>query len=495
MDYPGQTNRENYDRNKKQLIFFHFIGDIIVEIQFIGAAQTVTGSQHLLYINGKKILLECGLFQGRRSETYDKNKNFKFNPAEIDALILSHAHIDHSGNIPNLARNGFKGLIYATSATVDLCQIMLRDSAHLQEKDIEWVNKKRKKKNEPSVEPIYTLEDVEQAMQHFVGVQYNQSLELFPGIQLTFRDAGHILGSAGIRLEIEESDGKKINLGFSGDIGRPESPVIKSPDILREIDVLIMESTYGNRLHSPAEEVEEELATTIRQVIEDGGKVIIPAFAVGRTQTIVYMLHKLFDQNRIPGIPIYVDSPLAVDATAVFRAHPECLDRETYRVFLQEGEDPFGFGRLKYIKKTDESKELNDKPGPMIIISASGMAEGGRILHHLRNNIQNPKNLILFVGYAAEHTLARKIMDGNEKVNIFGEEFEVKAKIKKMDYFSGHADQKELLDYVRLNPKNVLKNIFLVHGEAEQALPLREKLIQLGYKNVDFPSSGTKINI
>lgn len=466
-----------------------------MKIEFIGGAQTVTGSQHLLYINGKKILLECGLFQGRRNETYDKNKNFKFNPAEIDALILSHAHIDHSGNIPNLVSKGFKGLIYATSATVDLCQIMLRDSAHLQEKDIEWVNKKKLKKGEEPIEPLYVLEDVEKAMEQFVGVQYNRTIDLFSGIRFTFRDAGHILGSAGVHLEIEEAGNKKINFGFSGDIGRPDSPVIKSPDVLRDLDVLIMESTYGNRLHSPAEEVEEDFASTIMKVINEGGKVIIPAFAVGRTQTIVYLLHKLFDQNRIPEIPIYVDSPMAFDATAVFRSHPECLDRETYRIFLEEGTDPFGFGRLKYIKKTEESKELNEKTGPMIIISASGMAEGGRILHHLANNIGNPKNLILFVGYAAEHTLARRIMDGNERVNIFGEEYEVGAKIKKMDYFSGHADQKELLDYLRLNQQNKLKNIFLVHGEEDMALPFREKLLQKGYKNVQFPASGEIINI
>lgn len=466
-----------------------------MKIEFIGGAQTVTGSQHLLHINGKKILLECGLFQGRRSETYDKNKNFKFNPAEIDVMILSHAHIDHSGNIPNLVSKGFNGLIYATSATVDLCQIMLRDSAHLQEKDIEYVNKKKKKKGETLIEPLYALEDVEKAMQQFVGVQYDRTIDLFPGIRFTFRDAGHILGSAGVHLEIEESNGRKINFGFSGDIGRPDSPVIKSPDVLRDLDVLIMESTYGNRLHSPDEEVEEDFSSTITQIINEGGKVIIPAFAVGRTQTIVYMLHKLFDQNRIPEIPIYVDSPMAVDATAVFRSHPECLDRETGRIFLEEGTDPFGFGRLKYIKKTEESKELNDKKGPMIIISASGMAEGGRILHHLANNIGNPKNLILFVGYAAEHTLARRIMDGNEKVNIFGEEYEVRAKIKKMDYFSGHADQKELLDYLRLNQQNKLKNIFLVHGEEDMALPFREKLLQKGFKNVQFPASGEIINI
>lgn len=465
-----------------------------MQIEFIGGARTVTGSQHLLHINGKKILLECGLFQGRRDDTYEKNKNFRYNPAEIDALILSHAHIDHSGNIPNLVSKGFKGLIYATSATVDLCQIMLRDSAQLQEKDIEFVNKKRQKKNEPSLDPLYTLEDVENAMQQFVGVQYNQAIDLFPGVRFTFRDAGHILGSAGVQLEVEESGNKKINLGFSGDIGRPDSPVIKSPDILRDLDILIMESTYGNRLHSPVKEAEEYLASIIRETVDKGGKVIIPAFAVGRTQTIVYMLHKLSDQNRIPEIPIYVDSPLAVDATEVFRSHPECMDRETYRIFLQNHDDPFGFNKLRYVKKTEESKELNEKTGSMIIISASGMAEGGRILHHLRHNISDTKNLILFVGYAAKHTLARKIMDGNQFVNIFGEEYEVKARFKKMDFFSGHADQQELLDYLRLNSTNTLENIFLVHGEEDMALPFREKLLQKGYKNVYFPASGEKIN-
>lgn len=466
-----------------------------MKIHFIGGAQTVTGSQHLFHINGKKILLECGLFQGRRKDTYEKNKNFKFNPSEIDALILSHAHIDHSGNIPNLLRNGFNGPIFATDATVDLCKIMLKDSAYLQEKDIEWVNKKRAKKGEPPVEPLYTLDDVEASLQYFKGIPYKQSVELFDGISFTFRDAGHILGSAGVHLEIHENNNKKISIGFSGDIGRPDSPVIKSPDILRELDYLIMESTYGNRFHSPAAEVEEELARIISKVANNNGKIIIPAFAVGRTQTIVYVLHKLFNQNRIPEIPIYVDSPLAVEATKIFQAHPECLDRETHRVFLDNHEDPFGFSRLKYISKVEESKELNDKPGPMIIISASGMAEGGRILHHLSNNISNPKNLILFVGYAAENTLARKIMDGEPIVNIFGEQHQVKAQVKKMDYFSAHADQNELLQYIQLNPPKKLKHVFLVHGEEDQALPFREKLLTKGYKFVDFPQSGSIFEI
>jgi metallo-beta-lactamase family protein len=466
-----------------------------LKIQFIGGARTVTGSQHLLFINGKKILLECGLYQGRRKDTYEKNKNFIFDPADIDVMLLSHAHIDHSGNIPNLVRNGFNGYIYATSATVDLCQIMLRDSAYLQERDIQWMNKKRKKQNLASLEPLYTLEDVETAMQNFIGVQYNRKIDLFAGISATFRDAGHILGSASISLEIEEPDGRKIQLGFTGDLGRPDMPVIRNPDELRDLDAIIMESTYGNRLHPAAEDVEEELASVVRQCTEQGGKIIIPAFSVGRTQLLVYMLHKLFDQNRIPEIPIYVDSPLAVNATNVFRSHPECYDRETIRVFIENGEDPFGFERLKYIKNIEASKELNVKEGALIIISASGMAEGGRILHHLSNNVGDPKNLVLFVGYAAEHTLARKIMDGFKEVNIFGEKHIVKCRVKKMDYFSGHADQGELLDYLRLNTKEKLKNIFLVHGEESQSLPFRERLVKSGFRNVHYPVSGEKFEI
>ncbi|NNL21372.1 MAG: MBL fold metallo-hydrolase [Ignavibacteriaceae bacterium] len=466
-----------------------------MQIQFIGGARTVTGSQHLLSINGKKILLECGLFQGRRKETYEKNKSFIFNPAEIDTLILSHAHIDHSGNIPNLVKNGFRGPIFATAATVDLCQIMLRDSAHLQERDIEWVNKKRKKKKLDPIEALYSFEDVETAMQQFIGVQYNYPIEIYPGVTATFQDAGHILGSASILLEVEESGSKKIRFGFTGDIGRPEMPVVRTPDLLRNLDVLIMESTYGNRLHSQVEEVEEELASVVNKCCDEDGKIIIPAFAVGRTQLLVYMLHKLFDQNRIPQVPIYVDSPLAVNATNIFRAHPECFDRETYRIFVQNGDDPFGFERLTYVSTVDQSKDLNEKPGPMIIISASGMAEGGRILHHLANNIGNSKNLVLFVGYAAQHTLARRLMEGQERVKIFGEEFKVKCKVKVMDYFSAHADQGELLDYLRLNNTDRLKNLFLVHGEEEQALPLREKLVQKGFQNVSFPLSGEKFDI
>ncbi|MFC2085301.1 MBL fold metallo-hydrolase RNA specificity domain-containing protein [Bacteroidota bacterium] len=465
-----------------------------MKIQFFGGARTVTGSMHLLQIGEKKILLECGLYQGKRKDAYSINKKLGFDPRGVDYMLLSHAHIDHSGNIPNLIKNGFDGPIYATSATVDLCQVLLRDSAYLQERDIHWLNKKRAKKNQEPVEPLYTYEDVVNAMDNFVGIQYSKPFQLFPGVQVTFYDAGHILGSAGIRLEIEEN-GRTIRLGFSGDIGRPDMPILRDPNILRNLDALIIESTYGNRLHSQVEEIEEELAKTVIEVIENGGKIIIPAFAVGRTQLIVYLLHKLFDQNRIPVIPIFVDSPMAVAATRIFRAHPECYDRETFELFLDDYYDPFGFHRLQYVSKADKSKELNERNDAHIIISASGMAEGGRILHHLKNNIHNPKNLVLFVGYAAQHTLARRIMDGQKSIKIFGFEYNINCKVKTMDYFSAHADRNGLLEYIGFSKQEQLKNIFLVHGEEEQALPLREALVRRGYRNVEFPNLKDSITI
>ncbi len=465
-----------------------------MELQFFGAAREVTGSQFLLSVNGKRILIDCGLYQGRRKEAFEINRNLPFNPSEIDVLLLTHAHIDHSGNIPNLVKNGFAGHIYATSATVDLCQLMLRDSAYLQEKDVQFVNKKRKKQKKTPFEPLYTIEDAEKAVQSFVGVQYDRSVQIAPGVTATYRDAGHILGSAGILLEVEE-EGKITRLGFSGDVGRNDMPVLRDPNILTDLDVLVLESTYGNRLHPVVENIEEELAKTVVEAITRGAKIIVPAFAVGRVQLLVYVLHKLFNQNRIPPFPIYVDSPLAVNVTEVYRLHPECFDREVYRVFFDNYEDPFGFNRLTYIRDVEKSKGLNDLPGACMIISASGMAEGGRILHHLKNNIENPKNLILFAGYAAKETLARKIMDGNPEVSILGDTYSVKAQINKMDYFSGHADQKGLLEYLKFSSPKKLKNIFLVHGEPEDSLPLKDKILSKGFRTVTYPEKGTIIKI
>ena len=460
-----------------------------MHLKFCGGARTVTGSQHLLRVNGHQLLLECGLFQGRRAEAHEKNQQFAYDPAGLTAVLLSHAHIDHSGNMPSLVARGYGGPIYATSATVALCQLMLRDSAYLQERDIEWVNKIRRRRKEPLAEPLYGIEDAEAALRLFVGHQYDQPQAVAPGVVATFRDAGHILGSAGILLEIE-SDGRKLRLGFSGDIGRPGMPVLRDPQPLQDLDVLIMESTYGNRLHSPPGDVAEELALAIRDTAAAGGRVIIPAFAVGRTQALVYELHKLFDQDRIPDIPIFVDSPLAANATEVFRLHPECFDRQTYRLFLQDHRDPFGFDRLKYVRAVEESKKLNELKYPHIIISASGMAEGGRILHHLKNSLDGHRNLVLLVGYAAQDTLARRLIDGEKVVRIFGEEYPVRCKVKVMDAFSAHADRRELLDYLAFNRPDKLKRIFLVHGELDQALPLKDALRSQGYPEVHIPEPG-----
>ncbi|OGJ89866.1 MAG: MBL fold metallo-hydrolase [Candidatus Raymondbacteria bacterium RifOxyC12_full_50_8] len=465
-----------------------------MDIRFCGGAQTVTGSQFLLSVNGKNILLECGLFQGRRQESYEKNMSFLFPPAAIDAVVLSHAHMDHAGNLPNLVKHGFRGLIFATPATAELCKIMLRDSAFLQSKDLEWVNKIRKKHGQPPALPLYSPEEAEAAMEHFTSREYDIAFPVAPGISVTFYDAGHILGAAGVFLEISEK-GRTLKLGFSGDVGRSNIPVIRDPNIVRDVDALIIETTYGNRHHHEFADVEEELATVVRETTKTGGKIIIPSFAVGRTQLLVYLLHKLFNQDRIPEIPIYVDSPLAMHATEIFRAHPELMDRETERVFLSSHEDPFDFRRLTYITDVEESKKLNHVTFPHIIIAGSGMCEGGRVLHHLRNSIDNPNNLILFVGYAAKETLARRIMDGNQVVRIFGEEHRVACKIKAMDSFSAHGDRRDLLNYVRMTPPEKLKNVFLVHGEPEQALSFRDALRSNGYMNVHYPALGDTISL
>jgi metallo-beta-lactamase family protein len=466
----------------------------IMKFQFHGAAQTVTGSMVILTVNGHTVMFECGMFQGRRQEAFEKNRNFNFDPTKIEALVLTHAHIDHSGNIPNLVRKGFKGPIYATPPTVDLCRIMLRDSAYLQQKDIEFVNRIRSRKNEPMFKPLYTIEDAEAAMHLFVGVPYDKSFHVCEGVSATLREGGHILGSAGISMEITEK-GKMTRCGFTGDIGRANMPILHDPNIIRDVDALIMESTYGNRLHGAIADVEEELVRTVSSVAASGGKIIIPAFAVGRTQEIVYHLHKLFDENRLPDMPVFVDSPLACDATKIFREHPECFDRETNRIFIRNNEDPFGFGRLTYVHDISESKNLNGLTYPHIIISASGMAEGGRILHHLRNNIENPKNMVLFVGYAAQETLARKMMDGARTVKIFGEEHTVRCKIKTMDAFSAHADSKDLLNYVSMTPPKKLKNVILMHGEKDQSVPFSEVLKTMGYRNVHYPALYESITI
>jgi metallo-beta-lactamase family protein len=458
-------------------------------LQFCGAAQTVTGAQILIGVQGKRILLECGLFQGRRRESYDRNHTFMFDPAALSTVILSHAHIDHSGNIPNLVKHGYGGPIYSTPATADLCAIMLRDSAYLQMKDVEWVNKKRHNGHQPEVKPLYTMADVEASLGKFTPIDYDCAFSIAPGVEVMFREAGHILGSAGVHIDIKEN-GRSFRIGFSGDIGRPGMPMTRDPNVLRELDLLIMECTYGNRLHSSYADVEEELAESVRKTASAGGTVIIPSFAVGRTQHLVYVLHKLFDENRIPDMPVFVDSPLACDATAIFKKYPQYLDREANRIFSANNESPFEFPRLTYVHSVEESKKLNDLKYPHVIISGSGMCEGGRILHHLRNSIENPRNLVIFAGFAAKETLARKMMDGQKTVKIFGEEQTVRCSIKLMDAFSAHADRRNLLDYTDLNTPQRCKHLFLIHGEADQALPLRDALRSKGFENVHYPSYG-----
>ncbi len=446
-----------------------------MKITFCGAAQTTTGSQHLIEANGSRILLDCGLYQGRRDESVDRNRNFFFEPETIDAVVLSHAHIDHSGNLPNLTRNGFKGNIYSTFATRDLCQIMLADSARIQTQDMKWINKRRAKQGLPALDPIYSVQDAEECVRQFVNIGYDRSIPIADGIRLTFIDAGHILGSAQVILDIEEN-GEKKRLLFSGDVGRGDNDLLRDPAVAQEVDYVIMESTYGNREHELPTQANHLIKDIINKALERKGKIIIPAFAVERTQQLIYVLHELTEKGEIPPVPIFVDSPLAVNATEIFRLHPECFNNEVYD-FLFEKRNPFGFENLTMVRKVSASKALNDVTEPSIIISASGMCEAGRILHHLRNGIEDPKNTILFVGYCAQNTLGWKLRNNMKEVNILGDSFKVKAEVKILDSFSGHADQSELLDYFEAmgGPK---KRVFLVHGEPEQSAVLRDKLAE-----------------
>ena len=465
-----------------------------MQIQFIGAAQTVTGSMHLIKTESSTFLLDCGLYQGKRKDSFEINRTFGFfHPSEIDFVILSHAHIDHAGNLPTLVKNGFEGNIYSTFATRDLCTIMLQDSAHIQEKDVEFVNKRRKKQNKNLFEPLYVLDDALKTLDKFIAINYHFEFKITPNISVTFYDAGHILGSSIVYLKIKEN-GKIYHIGFSGDLGRPNLPILRDPEKIPSVEYWICESTYGNRTHQNPLDSEKQLEDVIKKALQKKSKIIVPAFSVGRTQEIVYALHRIFDRNEKERIPVYVDSPLAVNATEVFRLHPECFDNEANQ-FIQNHEDPFGFNKLNYIKNVDESKKLNDIEGPCIIISSSGMAETGRILHHLANNIENPNNIILIVGYAAENTLARKLIDGEKEVNIFGEPYKVKAEVIVLDSFSAHADSNELFEYVNNLEKNSLKKIYLVHGEIDQQEAFKKRLNDANFKNVNIPKRGEIENL
>ena len=444
-----------------------------MQIHFFGATRTTTGSLFLLEINQQRLLFECGLFQGKRDESVERNRNFPFDPKQLDAVVLSHAHIDHCGNLPNLCRQGYTGNIYCTFATRDLAAIMLEDSAEIQRADAEFVSKKRAKKGQPPVEPLYSAADAERAVRQFVSINYDRPFPVLDGVTVTFRDAGHILGSAQVVLDVRDA-GRTYRFLFSGDIGRGNDDILRDPERVEQVDYLQIESTYGDREHSAKHSANEEVGRLVRETIDKKGQVIIPAFSVGRTQQIVYTLHQLTCDGKLSKVPVLVDSPLSVNATEVYRLHPECFNDAISR-FLREKENPFGMENLTYIREVAHSMKLNDLKEPAIIISASGMCEAGRIRHHLKNHIGNPEDLVLFIGYCAERTLGAQILSGQNPVSIFGDPHPVRARIASIDSFSGHADKNELRHYVGQLTGDI-KKIFVVHGEESQAMGFAETL-------------------
>jgi metallo-beta-lactamase family protein len=469
-----------------------------MKISFHGAAHTVTGSQHLLEINGGRLLLECGLYQGRRQESYERNRQFPFTPEDVDAVILSHAHIDHSGNLPNLVKSGYRGPIYATPATCHLTNLMLVDSGHIQESDIQYLNKKRLRSGLAPVEPLYTITDAARVGQQLEPISYERTFEPLPGVSARLVEAGHILGSAAVALEIEERKSgiqRNLRLWFSGDIGRRGLPLLRDPVLPQGVDYLLMECTYGDKPHRDPQMAYDELREVVGRTLRRGGKVIIPAFAVGRTQELVYDLHRMIDGGEIPRAPVYVDSPLAVNASDIFRAHPECFDQETQDFIAQDRhQTALGFEHLVYTRSVEESKALNERDEPMVIISASGMAEAGRILHHLKNNIENPLNTVLIVSWQAPHTLGRRLADREARVKIFGEVYERRAEVSTIGGLSAHAGQTFLLEYAQATQGSA-QQIFLVHGEQASASALIEKLAELGIEQVAYPPPHTQVEI
>jgi metallo-beta-lactamase family protein len=465
-----------------------------MRLRFHGAAQEVTGSMHLIEANGQTIALDCGLFQGKRREANRKNVEFPVEPSKIDAVVLSHAHIDHCGKLPRLIRDGFNGPIYATRATRDLAEIMLADSAHIQEEDAAYWNKKRVKRGDEPIEPLYTSADAEDAVRYLVSRDLDSPFDVVPGIRATFQEAGHMLGSAGVLLELDTNGSAPTRLFYTGDCGRAGMEILRDPAPMPECDYLISESTYGGRHTPDPRSTRDELAEVINRTVERGGKVVVPSFAVGRTQVLVYDFHLLIIEGRIPRkIPLIVDSPLAVRATEVFRQHPEVYDREAYAFNALTG-GMLDHARCEYTQSVNDSKALHGRHEPMIIVSASGMCEVGRILHHLKNNIEDPRNTILIVGYQAAHTLGRRIVEKQKRVKIFGEMYDVKARVKVLNGFSSHADAEELARMTAPQAGRV-KRAFLVHGELDQSQALAGTLRSQGYRDVVIPEAGQSFNL
>ncbi len=463
-----------------------------VILQSFGAAGEVTGSKHMLKTGGKKILVDCGMFQGRRAESDAKNREIPFDPETLDAVVLTHGHFDHCGNLPTLVKQGYTGNIYATSATRDIANLVLMDSAHIMAKDYEWLQKKDPKK--AVFPPLFDERDVLAALERFVTLGFHRRFDLPAGVQAEFYNSGHILGSAFAKMGFDAPAGRR-EIIFTGDIGRRGMPIIPAPEPFPSADYLVCESTYGNRLHEPVNDSQRQLADVINETVKKGGKIIIPAFAIGRTQELIYFLHLLKDDNLIPDLDIFVDSPMAVNATSIFRVHPECYGEEIHRAFLDHHENPFGFSKLTYVTDAEASKKLNERKDPCIIISSSGMCEGGRILHHLKNNIGNPANTVLVVGFMAANTLGRMIADRLPVVRIFGDSYPLKSRVKILNTFSGHADYEDIRSYVKAMDLKRLKKVFLVHGETAALANLKQVLLGSGVAAVEIVEPGREYEL
>jgi metallo-beta-lactamase family protein len=466
-----------------------------MKIAFHGAARTVTGSKHLLTLkNGKKVLLDCGMFQGLGNETDTLNKNFGFDAAAVDVMILSHAHIDHSGLIPKLVKEGFSGKIFCTPATRELTAVLLEDSAEIQEDDIKYTNKRRASEGLPYLEPLYTLEDAKNSFSHFVEVEYGTWFDVTEGVKAMFTDAGHIIGSACVHLKITEN-GKERALTFSGDVGRYRDVILKSPQDFPQAEYIIMESTYGNSLHEMNITTPDMLLKWIEKAcLQKKGKLIIPAFSVGRTQEILYSLNQLELENRLPALDYFLDSPLSIEATEIVKKYPQYFNRTIQKV-LATDHDPFMFEGLKYVKTVEQSKMLNFRNGPFVIISASGMADAGRVKHHISNNIESHRNTILFTGYCEPHSLGGRLLAGAKEVHIFGVEHEVNAEIGSIRSMSAHGDYEDLSQWLAHQDARQVKQLFLVHGEYNVQIDFKQRLLRKGFTDVEIPDRHYEVGL
>lgn len=467
-----------------------------MNIRFWGAARTVTGSMHLLEANGHRILLDCGIYHGRRKKAYERNKNLPFDAASIDVVVLSHAHIDHSGNLPTLVRSGFRGEIYSTAAARDLAAHMLLDSAHIQEGDARRENRYRRRKGKTLFEPLYTEDDAVETLKRFVTIPYDRPREILSGVTLRFIEAGHMLGSTSVVLDVDET-GARRRLLFSGDIGRKGLPILRDPQTIGDVDYVIMESTYGGRDHVREDEAQDYLYETLLRCYDRGGKLLIPSFAVGRTQELAYRMNLMWEAGRLPPVDVYIDTPLGVKSTDVYKLHPECFDREMlHQMEIESDGDPLGFDRLTYIRDANQSRALNDLDGPAIIVAPSGMCTGGRILHHLIHHGGKKSTTILFVGYQANGTTGRRILEGADEVKIYGRQVRIRAAVRKGASYSAHADRTGLIRWIEeVRDRGSPKRIFLVHGEAESAESLAAELLGRGFPSVEVPERGSMVEL